>query len=210
MAENEKKLDPRILRTRSLLRNAVIDLVPEKGFDSITVQDITDRATLNRATFYLHYRDKHELLMDTFETLFNEVMPQPVDFGEALPEYAQQILETVFIHISKYADFYCRLLGKEGDPLFISRVRDFVLQVIMAWFKFLQPDEEQAIVPFEIVTNFLGSAYMGVILWWLEHDMPYSAEFMATQLLYMTVIGMPRLLGKDEDEIISSMMNDLG
>ena len=67
-----------------------------------------------------------------------------------------------------------------------------------------------AIVPFEIVTNFLGSAYMGVILWWLEHDMPYSAEFMATQLLYLTVIGMPRLLGKDEDEIISSMMNDLG
>jgi len=209
MKDNKKKVDPRILRTRSLLRNAMIDLIPEKGFDEITVQDITDRATLNRATFYLHFHDKHELLMDTFETLFNEVTPQPLDISQVSPAYAQLMLEKVFEHISRYADFYCRLLGKDGDSLFIARVREYVHQVVMNWFQFLQPEESRMMVSMDVVTNFLGSAYMGVILWWLEHDMPHSPEYMAGQLLQMTVNGVPHLLGLGEDKVFESMLKNL-
>ena len=65
MTKELKRLDPRVVRTRQMLRDALVSLIAEKGFDALTVQDIADRATLNRATFYLHYQDKHELLINS-------------------------------------------------------------------------------------------------------------------------------------------------
>ena len=53
--------DPRVKRTRKLLEDALMELLAEKSFDAITVQDIADRSTVNRATFYTHFVDKYEL-----------------------------------------------------------------------------------------------------------------------------------------------------
>lgn len=61
MSKLEENLDPRVRRTRKLLKQAFVDIVSEKGFTAMTVQDITDRADINRATFYAHYTDKYEL-----------------------------------------------------------------------------------------------------------------------------------------------------
>lgn len=61
MSNSLTKLDPRVRRTRKLLKQAFMDLMSEKGFDAMTVQDITERADINRATFYAHYTDKFEL-----------------------------------------------------------------------------------------------------------------------------------------------------
>ena len=61
MSNSRQKLDPRVRRTRKLLKQAFMDLMMEKGFDAITVQDITERADSNRATFYAHYTDKFEI-----------------------------------------------------------------------------------------------------------------------------------------------------
>ena len=58
----EEKLDPRVKRTRGLILQAFSELLAEKGFESISVQDVTDRAEINRATFYAHFIDKYELL----------------------------------------------------------------------------------------------------------------------------------------------------
>ncbi|HZY42942.1 MAG TPA: helix-turn-helix domain-containing protein, partial [Anaerolineae bacterium] len=74
MPKEPKKLDPRVIRTRQMLRDALVSLIAEKGFDAITVQDIADRATLNRATFYLHYQDKHELLINSLRDAIDELM----------------------------------------------------------------------------------------------------------------------------------------
>ena len=56
------KLDPRVKRTHQLLAQAFVDLIKEKGFQAISVQDITARAGINRATFYAHFQDKYALL----------------------------------------------------------------------------------------------------------------------------------------------------
>jgi AcrR family transcriptional regulator len=62
-------LDRRIQRTRQLLRNALFALIIERGYESIAIQDITERANLGRATFYLHYQDKEELLKASVKAL---------------------------------------------------------------------------------------------------------------------------------------------
>jgi AcrR family transcriptional regulator len=60
--KEEEKLDPRVKRTRGLILNAFENLIAEKGFESISVQDVTDKAQINRATFYAHFADKYALL----------------------------------------------------------------------------------------------------------------------------------------------------
>ncbi|WP_227494676.1 TetR/AcrR family transcriptional regulator [Bacillus mycoides] len=63
MAQSLREM--KVAKTRELLRTTLLDLIEEKGFDSISVRDITLKAGLNRGTFYLHYRDKHDLIERT-------------------------------------------------------------------------------------------------------------------------------------------------
>ncbi|WP_158943888.1 TetR/AcrR family transcriptional regulator [Granulicella sp. S190] len=72
----EKSVDPRILRTRNLLQQALVKLMKEKEFDAISVQDIAESATINRATFYDHYPDKFALLECTIGTRFNHLLAE--------------------------------------------------------------------------------------------------------------------------------------
>lgn len=63
MSQNKpQNEDLRVRRTRKMLMQALIELTIEKGFAALTVQDIADRAMINRATFYRHYLDKYSLL----------------------------------------------------------------------------------------------------------------------------------------------------
>ncbi len=121
MSRKERKSDPRVIRSRQLLRAALISLIPEKGFGAISVQDIADRATLNRATFYLHYQDKTELLMDAFEELIAHATPLPPEDG--LPDLASApaSIERVFNRIAEHADFFRVMLAEENVPAFAAR-----------------------------------------------------------------------------------------
>jgi AcrR family transcriptional regulator len=74
--ETGRNLDPRIRRTRQLLQQALENLLLERDFDKISVQDITDAATLNRATFYCHYPDKFRLLECLVESRFQALLQQ--------------------------------------------------------------------------------------------------------------------------------------
>jgi AcrR family transcriptional regulator len=72
----DRSTDPRIVRTRKLLQQALVNLMKEKPFDNISVQDIAEAATINRATFYDHYPDKFALLECTVGTRFNELLAE--------------------------------------------------------------------------------------------------------------------------------------
>ena len=68
----DEKLDPRVKRTRSLILQSFGDLLAEKGFETISVQDVTDRAQVNRATFYAHFQDKYALLDYSTSQMFKQ------------------------------------------------------------------------------------------------------------------------------------------
>jgi AcrR family transcriptional regulator len=204
MSKKENKSDPRVIRSRQLLRAALISLIPEKGFGAISVQDIADRATLNRATFYLHYQDKTELLMDAFEELIAHATPLPPEDGVPDPASAPASIERVFNRIAENADFFRVMLSEENVPAFAFRVRAYVEEVGLKWLSALQPDDEKVVVPREIAINFIGSAYLGIIVWWLQNDRPYSADYMAVQLLRLTALGLHHALGI---EVIATSIN---
>jgi AcrR family transcriptional regulator len=93
LQEDCSRLDPRIRRTRQLLQDALRRLLEQKGFDDITVQDITEAATLNRATFYAHYPDKFALLEELIRVSFLQLLDQRnVSFDGTCPSAFRAII----------------------------------------------------------------------------------------------------------------------
>lgn len=198
MTKAEKKLDPRVIRSRQLLRDALVSLIAEKGFDAITVQDIADRATLNRATFYLHYQDKHDLLINSLHDAIDELMADidPADDrGQHGSEWPRRPVVKVFQHVAQHARFYQVMMGAEGVPAFIAGVRDYMAVITLRWLSVLQPDSEKSIVPLEIVANSLSWSLLGVLIWWLEHDLPQPPEYMAEQFRLLIASDLRQVLG---------------
>ena len=195
----QKKLDRRVMRTRRALREALIALILEKGYASITVQDITDHADLNRGTLYLHYRDKQDLLLSSSNDVFNELLAQftpisPENLGMDIPE---RHLTIVFQHVAANVDFYRVMLSEHGVPAFITRLRHLVSQVSLARLDALRRLVPAASFPSEFVAGFAGGAIIGVVEWWLENNMPITPEVLARYTLQLTVSGLYPTLGLD-------------
>ena len=199
MSKKSQKLDPRVVRTRQMLRTALVSLIEEKGFDAITVQDIADRAELNRATFYLHFKDKQDLLVKSLRDAIDELV---ADIGASTDEQGQLIfdgslrpIKAVFEHVAQHARFYRVMMSAEGVPAFIAGVRDYMAEITLKWLRALQPKPRQSQVPLEIVANSLSWSLLGVLIWWLEHDMPHSPDYMAEQFRLLITLDLRQVLG---------------
>jgi AcrR family transcriptional regulator len=203
MSKRGERLDPRVIRTRKLLREALIHLIPEKGYDEITIKDITDRATLNRATFYLHYRDKEDLLERGFEEIWDELTrenPFPEAPGGTLSlDATRATVLRDFEHLGKHADFYKVMIGRHGVAHFIYRMQDYVYRSTEKRLKSLESVRAPGGVPQEIVLQFVASAYVGLMHWWLENDMPFESGEMADLIVRLYSASLFEAMGLHTD-----------
>ena len=199
MSKKTKKLDPRVVRTRQMLRDALVSLIEERGFDAITVQDITERAGLNRATFYLHYQDKQDLLVqslrDAIDELVTNIGASTDEQGQLIFDESPRPIKATFEHVAQHAQFYRVMMSAEGVPSFIAGVRDYMADITLKWLAALQLDPGLSLVPLEIVANSLSWSLLGVLIWWLEHDMPHQPEYMAEQFRLLITLDLRQVLG---------------
>ncbi len=175
-----KKLDRRVVRTRRLLREALMALITERGYDSITVQDITDKADIARATFYLHYRDKDELLSNSLEDVYDDLVGRlgPLDL-QTLWSADNPVDLIAFEHVAEHIDFYRVILGEQGVASFLRRLRLYLVNVAKELF---DPIITELAVDPQMVDLYLhnqSGALIGTLSWWIENDMPKTAEEMA-------------------------------
>jgi len=180
----EHKLDRRVVRTRRMLRDALIELVLERGYDPITIQDITERADLRRATFYLHYRDKEELLLAALEETFGELARQlePIMQGDALGGKTQlATFEVMFKHVQENRDLYCIVLGVA--PI-ARHIHEYLASYVLKGLESVQSD-----VPAEVLANYIAGAELALIIWWLKQDSPYTAAQMAAMAHQLVLNG---------------------
>lgn len=192
-----KKLDPRVIRTRQLLRDALVELIDEQGYEKITVQDITRRATLNRATFYLHYRDKLDLLYQSSEEILQELVgsirPPFEDRAsfDLLRNYNQphETFMHLFEQIAINSKLYKVYLTEKNIPYFAAGLKEIIIDFVSSGIHFMEPDDQKLTVPRDMVIRFYAAAFLEVVIWWLENDMPYTPKFMATQLMRITIKG---------------------
>jgi AcrR family transcriptional regulator len=170
--------DRRVQKTRQLMQQAIMELIVEKGFDSIKVQDILDKANVGRSTFYAHYQDKAGLLHSCFEEV-NKLMEQQ---ALTLPESPRDSLNLDFsfdftLNIFKFAERNCPLfkaLIKQWDLSEI--VADFLFDYLNAYFKRWMAKDKNSSISSQIATNYFICAFSGTLKWWVRNNMPCKAE----------------------------------
>ena len=178
--------DIRVHRTRTLIRQAFMELTVEKGFAALTVRDITKRAMMNRSTFYRHYLDKYDLLEAYMDEMYALVEDRA---GERQPHEAPSNLIDLLKHIQQFADFYRAMFGAIDDPFFDQRLRQKTEQWMLACFTQMHAARVEGAdaPPIDLINNVTASAGCGAITWWLEQDNPSSPEQLAqwlNKLLY--------------------------
>jgi AcrR family transcriptional regulator len=206
MSSKREQTDPRVKRTLQLIKDALLSLIDEKGFDQITVRDLTERADINRATFYLHFPDKIALLERTVEDMlqaFHSAIQLPptfeagdlsLDADSPPPSFVRQ-----FEHMAENARFYKVMLGRNGLPGFASRLEKEIADALYHRSHLAQPQDRQLRVPRELIIRYATSAHLGLTMLWLEQDMPYTPLYMATQLKRLHMLG-PTHVSLDQKE----------
>jgi AcrR family transcriptional regulator len=164
-SHNRGRVDPRVRRTQKQLREAMIALIREKGFDAVTVQDIAERAEINRATFYLHYRDKDDLvarfMKDVLDDLRAEAMPDASKMVDE--ERTRAAIASWLQHAAANAEIYRLVLGG-GMGGFALHVRAHMEELIAPALERLAPGGPPAALRGRAVASIL----LGAIGWWLE------------------------------------------
>ncbi|MBO9129456.1 TetR/AcrR family transcriptional regulator [Bacillus sp. 165] len=175
-------IDLRIIRTKAAIRDALTELIEEKGFKSITVKDITTRAKINRGTFYIHYQDKYDLMSKCQQEVLyemGETAKKIVSNGPVTIEAAFSMAVSQFEYIDQNAQFMKAVLGPKGDLSFQTQLKDFMRKTLFEEEQGSFINQENLLVPKEYLTSYISSAHLGVIQQWLLDGRKESPQEMA-------------------------------
>ena len=185
------KNDRRILRTRKMLWEALIALIQDKDYSEITIQDIADRANVNRVTFYLHYRDKQDFLVQSMDVIFNDLISKitPLTGENFRTDIPPEGMTLVYQYIADNAKLYRIVLGDKGLPFLVNRFRKYLTDLTIQRFQMMTTEENKERISLEVVAHYVAGSIIGLITWWLENDMPISPQDFAHQTLLLTSYG---------------------
>ena len=179
--------DRRITRSKRALSDALIELMEERSFDGFSVNDLCERADLNRGTFYNHFRDKDDLLaqleaevMEDLERF--QVQMRNLTVHELLGYRARKkplpLLVGLFDYLREQGAFLHAVLGSGGDVGFGPRLRDSLCtNLVQSVLHERYRNDPEPFVGYYVA--FFASAYLGVITRWIETGMRESSEEMA-------------------------------
>ena len=129
----EEKLDPRVKRTRGLILQSVETLLAEKSFDAITVQDITDMAEINRATFYAHFEDKYALLEFFIRQQFmQEIEKRVLNACHYTPDNLRILILAVCEFLS-HLKTGCAQPQNQFEPLVEKQIKAQIQELLTVW-----------------------------------------------------------------------------
>ncbi len=202
------KQDRRVNRTRKNLRNALMSLILEKGYDSVTIEDITNRADVGRTTFYLHYKDKDDLLIENIDSTMDEFVEQisnvplsawSMSLGDEnnLGEGLSPVL-LVFQHALENVDLYRVILRGEGVARAQNQIRSVISGAVQDFLNsWIDKDNLvlNSTVSLDFFTNYFAGSLIGILTWWLEQEMPYEPAKMAVMFQQMFYPGAKEVLG---------------
>ena len=175
------RTDRRAQRTRKTLQETLIELMGEKPYDAITIQDIADRADIGRTTFYLHFNTKDELFISCHEAMVKQfpIAPlHPLSREELLSPQAPAGMTSAYKHLEEARPLlYAIFQGK--DSLFIMRrIRDWNAQEIETNLRTAFA-EAASTIPLDVLANYLAGAQIALLHWWLEKRQPHTLENLA-------------------------------
>jgi AcrR family transcriptional regulator len=178
--------DPRIRRTRQLLQAALRNLMQSKGFDEISVQDITDAATVNRATFYDHYNDKYTLLEALVAGGFHKLLHERnVVFDGTCPSAAMAIILATCDYMTEFHASPTECSRQNAfEPLIEAAITAAIRRVIMNGMP--KQSATHALSP-EIIATTASWAIYGAVKEWFYTPDHSPAEEIVPQILQLII-----------------------
>lgn len=177
------KTDPRVVKTRNSLRKALVYLMRREKIEDISVQKITETASITRGTFYLHYKDKHDFIKSAIKEIlddfFAEVMVDSNDFSLSMKRTVQVFsVSRAFNYIEKNADIFDVLLNNEKTDFFYEQMYERLANGLVKYCNIVNDTQKQQPVPLQLQISFIDSAFLGLIRHWLKDGMIYTAHYM--------------------------------
>lgn len=177
------KADKRVQRTEQALREALLELMVERGYERLTVQDILDRTGIGRATFYFHYRGKDDLLRRSLDQLRSLLLEQwqstpggksPLGFSLAF-----------FRHIDSHRRLYGAIVGRESGVIVDREMRRLLTALVLesiGAFGSIGKKTSRA----ELAAEYIVGALMSIVTWWLDCSINLSPEELDSVFQAMT------------------------
>lgn len=188
--KEKKEMDQesrKVAKTKGIIKDAFFELYEENKIEKISIKDITRNARINRSTFYLYYRDIYDLL----ESIENEFL---IDFANKVKDVYTTILKDGDINLiipslefyQKYSKYLKILLGSNGDPLFAHKLKAIIKNNLL---ELLKGVELQKVSYLDYIVEYVASAQIGVLTYWLQNEMELPMEVIGDLLKKMSLFG---------------------
>ncbi len=179
--------DRRIRRTKRLLGEALVELALERGYDDITIMEITKRADISYATFFRRFKSKDDLMLSLLQHVIDDIATQ-IEAEDDPRVWMTSLFRTAQAN----ASLYRILLNSHGSQKVQDRLETSIVAVAQPLCEtLLQADAK---LPIDVLAHHLSTSAFSLMRWWLQNDMPYPPEQMA-QYLYNLVVepdwGLP-------------------
>lgn len=185
--------DRRVQRTRRTLREALIELILERGWDETSVQHVCDRADVGRSTFYTHFADKEELLVGGFDDLRKAVREQHPQSTGTLA-FAGGLIE----HAHEQRRLFRAIIGKKSGHVVQQRFRQLFTELVKEDLAGLAPAGPQL----DATVHYLSGAFFELLIWWLDTRnplQPVEVEALFQRLTAPVLLVLPSLHRADRD-----------
>jgi AcrR family transcriptional regulator len=181
-------MDRRVRKSQEAIETALVQLLAKKNFETITVREVTEQANVNRSTFYLHYQDKYDLLNKIVEAHITQLETLCQSVSDLTFEEANYVW---FDYFDRHRLFFSTMLATQSADYFRSRFLQLVREELQ--------DEVDVIggtndgLDQALVIQFLASALVGVVEWWMKSEtrLPAPAIARQTGLLMDRNVGSP-------------------
>ena len=189
------RVDRRVRRTRRALQTALVDLATQVGYEALTVESITEHADVGRATFYLHFTDKADLLTAVADDLIGELVP----YLEGLhPDSHAGVVRATFEHAAEHRNAYRLLLSGAGN----SHARERILTLAAEFGeRMIQRNAQRRgttlRLPLDAIARLWSGQLINAIDWWLSGTCPHGREELADILVQQRFHGLAWVYGYD-------------
>jgi AcrR family transcriptional regulator len=184
----QQKTDRRSQRTYRLVSSAFAELLGEKTYEEILVQDILDRAGIGRTTFYAHYFDKKDVL-DSITEQELSMLTHQITHAAARQRVVPSLELFEHAYYSHNQHFLALMRSHAGEPLW-EALQTALCRAIEPALDTLCAEKRSPSIPVPVVSQYLAGAFLTLFKWWVEASMPYPPEQMESIFQQLALPGV--------------------
>lgn len=191
----KRAMDRRVERTRRALQHALVQLILEKGYEAITVEDICDKADISRSTFYDHFKSKDDLKRKGMEQHLRRLLTHPPRSPAERHERNLDFSLPMLQHAREHRALYRALIGGRGGVVALESIRNTLSDLVRDRLGAMHGKGDDAI-PRECIVRYIVGAYMAMLTWWLDSGAKLPPERIDAMFRSLTNDGLAQFYAR--------------